>query len=395
MKTMYKKSFLLPLLLALAGIALAACSLIPGAEPPATVSAAQPTAEADGPVVSEGRLAPKDFKYLAFATPGKVAEVLVEKGDQVDAGQVLARLGSREQAEAARTAAKLEQVSAQQAYDELVRTAGLSRAESWQSLTAASDALVAAQRAWAEIDTDDFQKRIDDALTTINERKDNLDDANEAFEKHTDLSEDNTTRQNAENQLEQAQKDYDEAVRARKTLLNQRDQAKAGLEQAQAALDEAQRKYDLTQDGPDPDQLALAQARLENANAQVQAAQVALDNLELTAPFAGTVVDIAVTENEQVGVESWAILIADFSAWYVETTDLTELDIVKVSIGQQVTMTADALPDAPISGQVTEVSDMFSERAGDITYTVRILLDEPLAPRLRWGMTVEVNFPSS
>ena len=109
-------------------------------------------------------------------------------------------------------------------------------------------------------------------------------------------------------------------------------------------------------------------------------------------------VDINVVSNEQVGPNNWAILVADESAWYVETDDLTELDVVKVALDQKATIVADALPDVEMTGKVTEISDVFSQKGGDITYKVRILLETgaggAIDPRLRWGMTVEVTFPA-
>ena len=51
-----------------------------------------------------------------------------------------------------------------------------------------------------------------------------------------------------------------------------------------------------------------------------------------------------------------------------------------------------------MTGKVTEISDVFSQKGGDITYKVRILLEAgaggAIDPRLRWGMTVEVTFPA-
>ena len=209
---------------------------------------------------------------------------------------------------------------------------------------------------------------------------------------------DNPDRKLYQDKLDQAQKTYDETVRKLTTLIDQRDLAKADYDKAQADVIEAQRKYDAVQNGPDPDQLSLAEARLANANAQLMAAQAALDNLELKAPFSGKVVDINVVSNEQVGTNNWAILVADESAWYVETDDLTELDVVKVALDQKVTIVADALPGVEMTGKVTEISDVFSQKGGDITYKVRILLEAgaggAIDPRLRWGMTVEVTFPA-
>ena len=52
---------------------------------------------------------------------------------------------------------------------------------------------------------------------------------------------------------------------------------------------------------------------------------------------------------------------------------------------------ADALPELEMKGTVEKISDVFEEKRGDITYTVRLLLSNP-DPALRWGMTVRVEF---
>ena len=88
---------------------------------------------------------------------------------------------------------------------------------------------------------------------------------------------------------------------------------------------------------------------------------------------------------------SWSNSLADFSEWYVETDNLTEIEVVDVSIGQNVEIIPDALPDLSLIGQVESIKDKFEEKRGDITYTTRILVDE-IDPRLRWGMTVVVTF---
>jgi len=83
--------------------------------------------------------------------------------------------------------------------------------------------------------------------------------------------------------------------------------------------------------------------------------------------------------------------LVDFSQMFVETDDLTELEVVNVEVGQKVRVRADALRDVELTGTVVEISNIFEEKRGDITYTVKIQLDTP-EPRLRWGMTVEVTF---
>jgi multidrug resistance efflux pump len=103
------------------------------------------------------------------------------------------------------------------------------------------------------------------------------------------------------------------------------------------------------------------------------------------------VVDVNVSVGELVGSDKWAVLVADFSAWYVETSDLTEREVVKISTGQGATITPDALPDLQLTGEVTEIADMFNVQAGDVLYQVRLRVDQP-DPKFRWGMTVEITF---
>ena len=56
------------------------------------------------------------------------------------------------------------------------------------------------------------------------------------------------------------------------------DDPLAALNAALSAEAEAKYQYELTTSGPNSDQLALAQARLDNAKAQVSAAQDALND---------------------------------------------------------------------------------------------------------------------
>jgi multidrug resistance efflux pump len=84
------------------------------------------------------------------------------------------------------------------------------------------------------------------------------------------------------------------------------------------------------------------------------------------------------------------VTLADTSVWVVETTDLTELDVVRVAQGQQATVVPDALSELSLTGVVESMAAVPAERSGDVLYTVRIRLNES-DPRLRWGMTVDVT----
>ena len=342
-------------------------------------------------VIAEGHLVPNDDLTLSFTVRGKVAEILVEEGDRVQEGDVLVRLADREQAEAALAAAQLELTTAQQSYDQLNRTDGLGRAEAWQAYMDAQKTRSTAQRKWDDLNVDDIEDRIDDAQAEVNDRKKDLDDAQEEFDKYVDLDRNNSKRKTAKNELDDAQLDYDNAVAKLESVTRERDSVRAALDQALADEAEAKHQYQISLDGPNAEQKALAESRLNNARAQVASAENNLSNYELKAPFDGEVMDINVSVNETVGPETWAVIVADTSQWYIETSDLTELEVVDVALGQNVSILADALPDVEMHGVVDEISQSYKSQGGDILYTVRIKVND-VDPRMRWGMTVEVTF---
>ena len=166
---------------------------------------------------------------------------------------------------------------------------------------------------------------------------------------------------------------------------------RAALDAALATEAEAKYQYEISTDGVNADQLALATSRLENAQAQVKAAQSNLSNYAITAPFDGVVAEVAVKTGEQVSPETRIVSVADASAWVIETTDVTELEVVKLAVGQSVTFTADAIDGITMNGVVTEISQSSILQGGDVIYTVRIAAHD-VDPRVKWGMTVEVVF---
>ena len=255
----------------------------------------------------------------------------------------------------------------------------------------AQKARATAQRKWDNLNVDNIEDRIDDAQAEVNDRKKDLEDAQDEFDKYINLDRNNSKRKSAKDKLDDAQLDYDNAVAKLESTTRERDSVRAALDQALANEAEAKHQYEISQNGPNAEQKALAEARLNNAKAQVSSAENTLANYELKAPFDGEVMDTNVSVNEMVGPDTWAVIVADTSQWYIETSDLTELDVVNVAVGQNVNITADALPGVEMHGVVDEISRSYKTQSGDILYTVRVKVND-LDPRMRWGMTVEATF---
>ena len=342
-------------------------------------------------VVAEGHILPAQDVMLKFSVRGTVANIMVEEGEVVAKDQTIIQLADQEQAEASLRAAELELTRAQQAYDDFVRTGGLATADAWQSYLAAQIIRADAERDWEKLNIDDLEDDIDDARADVSDREEDLQDEQDDLDKYKDLDEENTKRKNAEDDFDDAQEDLNEALRDLEEAIRDLDDIRAELDAALAVESEAKRDYEVrVDDGLDPDEKRLLEARLSNAKAQVAAAENALDGYQLKAPFDGTITDLNVEIGELVGPEQWVAQIADFSEFYVETSDLTELEVVKVYEGQPVEIIPDALPELMLDGRVESIGQSFKTQAGDIIYTVKIHLDDSNSA-LRWGMTVEAT----
>ncbi|GAB4543325.1 MAG: hypothetical protein Fur002_15150 [Anaerolineales bacterium] len=340
----------------------------------------QPMAEqtvASAAVIAEGRLKPARGANLSFQARGVVQEILVQAGETVKAGDVLARLDNAGQAEA-------QVVIAQNAYDILLRNESGERARLWQAYMDAQIARGKAEKKWEDLNVKDIEDNMEDDKATIEDRQVDLQDAQDEFDKYKDLDVNNSKRKTAKDKLENAQDDLNQAIRNLEETTRKRDTVRAAYDAALAAEAEAKHQYEISADGPNAEQLALAKANLE-------AAKDALSNYVIAAPFDGVVADVNVKAGEQVGAETRILSLADFSQWVVETTDVTELEVVKISVGQAVSLVPDALPDVTLEGVVTEISEAYTQQGGDILYTVRIRIQNP-DPRLRWGMTMEATF---
>ena len=343
-------------------------------------------------VVSEGHIIPAQDGWLNFAVQGRIDEILVGEGEQVSKDQVLMLLADREGAEAALLDAELELTRARQDYDDFQRMSELKTAQAWQVYLDAETQRGEIESEWEDLNIEFLEDQIDDARIEVRDLEDDLEDAQDEWDKYQDVDESNYARKTAEDDLEDAQESYNKAQRDLEDAIREIDGVRADLDAALAAEAEAKRKYEMwLEEGVDLDQQTLLESRVSAAEAGVIAAQNALNNYTLTAPFAGVVTDITFETGQFVRPESWAAQLADLSEFKVETSDLTELEVVKIKEGQTVEIVPDSLPEIQMFGTVERIGDSFTTQAGDVIYKVTIGLDDT-DPNLRWGMTVELTF---
>ena len=369
---------------------LSACGA--GSQPEAAATPI-PTVQAENMIVAEGRLEPIHYVDIAFNASGNVSEVLVSEGEQVTQGQVLARLENSEAKQADVANAEEAFLKAQQAFDSSEAAA----------LGKLADAHEAVRKAQYEIDNFDIPSdlRSMGPNAALAHTASKLEEARVNFEPYRYMNErlewemkrDNpnpsnpevyrSTAKNYKKQLDDAWANYNKAIKW-VTL-------ESTLENAQSDLNQAQKEYDLLSAGSNAGEKALAEAQYDASRANLDAARAALADVELRAPFDGTVAGLKVKGGESVSPGQVVVSVADFSGWIVKTTDLTELDVVEISEGQAVNITLDAIPDQTIQGKVQNIGQNYAEKQGDVVYEVTVELTESL-PNMRWGMTAVVKF---
>lgn len=356
----------------------AACGGAPTPKPGGTPTVSPQEAA----VTAKGAVVPVRFAHISFKTAGTISKLNIKKGAAVKAGDVLAELDTKDlqlQVKAAQDGLDLAQSTLAQA--KIPATP-----QEIQSAQAAYDSAVAALNKLQHGPTPDDMAIL---KATLEKTKAALDQAQAAFDRAGGGSNPFIQLTPQSLQLQQATLDYQIALANynKSTKIDPNDVA-----QAQAAVTQAKATLDLKKQGPRPEDIAVAQVRVQQAQTALQQAQSALTQTQLTAPFDGTITDLTVNQGEiaQPGVA--AITLADLSQLQVETTDLDEFGAARVKMGQAVTITVNALNDRALTGKVVNIGQQSVTLAtGDISYVVAIALDKQDSD-LRWGMTVKTTF---
>ena len=394
-------------------LALAACDTgsqaIP-VKPTPTAAAAGRGIPTGQRIIASGRVTPVTRADLNLNAAGTVVDVLVAEGDTVKKDQPLLRVDSKQQASAVA-----------QAETALTRAqANQSRAQANQ--TRAQAVLAKAQAALAQLKAPSRPVDLAVARTTEQVAEAEMVRAQAGADQGQLVAAKATMEKDAR-AVQQAQAAYDrvkdapfgsigpEALRLEQTTIDY-EAAKAQYEQlallpraidvdvAKAHLAQVQATIAQAQAGASPEAIAAAEADVAAAAADVASAttalaqaKAALSDTELRAPFDGVVVLLNVKAGEMVPPASFAVRLADPSAWQIETTDLTELNIANVHAGEPVILTFDAISGLELPGKVTKIRTYGDTRQGDIVYTVFITPAQQ-DPRLYWNMTAKVNIES-
>lgn len=338
-------------------------------------------------VGATGSVRANQSAVLTFQTTGIVERVYVQLRQRVREGQVLAEL-EQTSLPAQVILAQADLVAAQRALDQLLQS-DLARAQAQLALAQARKALHDAEynRTVQQQGNRASRNTLQNAEAQLVLAEDAVRQAEARYNMVSGLPEDDPRRAAALLALTNARAGRDRALRNLNWYRGhptEIDQAvlDANVALAQAQLAEAEREWERVKDGPDPDDVASAQARL--------AAAVATANMaRITAPFSGTITAVEVKPGDQVGPGTVAFGLADFSHLLVEV-EVSEVDINRVCVGQRVTLSLDAVPGRTYEGKVVEVGLAGVVVQGVVNFPVSVEIlhaDEQVRP----GMTTAVN----
>jgi len=305
----------------------------------ATVVRQSPSTDDSVILTAGGYIVPHQRVDVSSKITGRVEQLLVDKGDVVKQGQILARLDNRE-------------ILAQLAQSRATRQA----AEARLNEAVAGSRPEEIQRALAGLEQ---------AEANLRTAKTNLDRAKQL----------NRTGVFSKQAFDDCQNAYDVAVAQEKV---------------------ARENYELARLGTRKEQIDLARAQLAEAEEAVRWWEAQLENSIIRAPVSGTILERLIEQGEMVttglvserGAKSALVSIADLNDLEVEL-DINESDIPRVFMQQECTVSPDSYPDRRYKGRVREIAPEANRQKATIQVKIAVLGPDAY---LRPETNAKVNF---
>ena len=396
----------------------------------ATSTAAVTRGSIEQTVSATGNIAPQSEVTLSFESSGRIAQVLVQEGQWVKAGDTLAELDTtslqfqvaQAQASLVTAQARLRQAQAPASAEDLASAqASLASAQASydkikagatkEDLASAQASLDSAKASYDEVKAGPTAANLASVQASLDSAKASLQQAQAAYDRVKDkadiaLRSESLNLQTATIEYQRAKATYDAAknhptpselaaaraqVRQAEASLAQLKASPTASELAAAAAQVAQAQAQLAQlqAQPNADDVAVAQASVDQAQVSLQEAQSQLDNAVLKAPFDGSVVAVNVEQGEWGSPGSPALIVDNTTALFVEI-QVDEVDVAQLTEGQTVHLRFSALGGQTVDGTLAHIAPSATTVGGAQAYNARIAFAAGVLP-VRLGMTSEVS----
>jgi HlyD family secretion protein len=342
-------------------------------------------------VGATGNVRANQTAILTWQTSGTVEAVNVEAGDRVKSGDILASLAPASLTQNI-ILAQADLVAAERALENLLlsdtaraqaQLAVVTAQQKYDSAKATLDGMLATNRGATSDDMLNAQAQLTLA-------QNNLKQAQAFYDLFKDRPDDDLQKAQAYTSLYNAQLAVERAQNSLNYFLlvpsgNDVEKARANLALAEAQLEDAQREWERLKNGPDPDDVLAAQARVDAARSAARLAQ-------LIAPFDGTVTVVNPLPGDQVSPGTVGFRVDDLSRLLVDV-QVSEVNINSVSVGQPVIVTFDAVLGQEYHGEVVQVAQAGTVTQGVVNFTVTVELtdaDSQVKPGMTAAVTINV-----
>ena len=353
-------------------------------------------------VSADGVVKPLTTVVVKSYAGGNVEVLAVEVGDEVKAGDLIAKidptdsLTTYDQARADLTAAeaKLRQAREQAGAQPAMTRAAIAQAEA--SYNSALKDLQRLQRATQPQTSAQARATLDKAKANLDIAEKELTRAQglkaQGFVPQSEVDTALNRRDLAQAELASAQERWDTL---RDELGSDLESAQARVAQAKAALDSA--RANAVQDRLRQADVVSAQAQVARAQAQVVNAKTMLDYTTIRAPRTGVILEkfveqgtIVTSGRSAVAQGTDIVELGDLTKMFVEVS-LDEADVGQVHPRQPVEIRVEAFPEQTLRGVVARINPQAVTQQNIATVLVTVQIEKPDA-RLKPGMTASCDF---
>ena len=337
-----------------------------------------------------GTVRSKQTAFITWGTTGNVKEVLAEIGQFVEKGEILATLDETSVPQNV-VLAKADILNAENALEALydsfdasaVAMANERLQEAWKVFEYAEDNLWNLNQPYS-------QAKIDQAQANLVLAKDAVGKARDQYEKFENSGNDILI---ASLKVALANAEISQASVENTLYIYSHGPTEYTIANYEADLEVARTNYEAAQNAYDEILLGPSQDEIDAAEARITAAEMTLDQMFISAPFAGTITDIDILPGDNVNMGSAAFRIDDFSQYIVDV-NISEVDINRITAGQEVSLTFDAILNNDYQGAVYKVGQVGMNVQGVIYFEVSIVVanpDEFVKPGMTSGVYITVE----
>ncbi|WP_017653205.1 efflux RND transporter periplasmic adaptor subunit [Fortiea contorta] len=345
-------------------------------------------------ISANGTVKPERSINISPKNSGILKKLLVKEGDIVKKGQIMAYMDdSNFQGQLTQARGQLAQVEASlQKAQAGNRPQDIAQAQA--QVDEAKANLQKAQAGNRPQDIAQAQARLTSTQATLNKTEDD-------FRRNQELYNSGVISLQT---LNQKRADLDSA----KAAVNEAQQAlalqKAGsrpedIEQAQAAVRQRQQALSLLQAGNRPEDIAQARAQVISARGSLQNIQTQINDTIIRAPFDGLITKkyadpgafVTPTTAASSVSSSLSSSILSLASVNQVVANLAETNIARITLGQAVTIKADAYPGKTFTGRVSQIASQATVEQNVTSFEVKIALSDPQR-LLRSGMNVAAEF---